>query len=147
MTEERKHANLLATVILTARRLQPLLEEDDAEGKPNMGREYWVETLILRGIWHGHFRPTTVILQSLIAFRPRTSRRRPRGAGVVGFPRHAPVDFDRTFEVRAVFDHDLCRRQIPDHRTVLPDLDSTFRAHVPLHVAVHHHVAGVDVSR
>jgi hypothetical protein len=31
MTEERKHAILLATVILTARRLQPLLEEDDKE--------------------------------------------------------------------------------------------------------------------
>jgi hypothetical protein len=29
MTEERKHAILLATVILTARKLQPLLEEDD----------------------------------------------------------------------------------------------------------------------
>jgi hypothetical protein len=24
--------------------LQPLLEEDDAAGKPNMGREFWVET-------------------------------------------------------------------------------------------------------
>jgi hypothetical protein len=44
MTEERKHAILLATVILTARKLQPLLEEDDAAGKPNMGREFWVET-------------------------------------------------------------------------------------------------------
>ncbi len=43
MTEERKHATLLATVILTARRLQPLLEEDDREGKPNMGTEFWVE--------------------------------------------------------------------------------------------------------
>jgi len=30
-------------VILTARRLQPLLEEDDREGKPNMGRDFWVE--------------------------------------------------------------------------------------------------------
>jgi hypothetical protein len=43
MTEERKHAILLATVILTALRLQPLLEEDDREGKPNMGREFWAE--------------------------------------------------------------------------------------------------------
>jgi hypothetical protein len=39
MTEERKYAILLATVILTARRLQPLLEEDDRDGKPNMGTE------------------------------------------------------------------------------------------------------------
>src|SRR6266851_3582769 len=86
---------------------------------------------------------------SLNAFRPRASRRRrrPRGDVLVGFLLCAPVDFDRTFEVRAVFDHDLCRRQIPDHRTVLPDLDPSLRAHVPLHVAVHHHVAGVDVSR
>src|SRR6266481_6608833 len=43
MTEERKHAILLATVILTARRLQPLLEEDDWECKPNMGTEFWAE--------------------------------------------------------------------------------------------------------
>ncbi len=44
MTEGRKHVILLSTVILTARKLQPLLEEDDAEGKPNMGRKFWVET-------------------------------------------------------------------------------------------------------
>ncbi len=43
MTEERKHAILLATVILTARKLQPLLEEDDRAGKPNMGTEFWAE--------------------------------------------------------------------------------------------------------
>jgi len=43
MTEERKHAILLATVILTARRLPPLLEEDDRDGKPNMGTEFWAE--------------------------------------------------------------------------------------------------------
>jgi hypothetical protein len=43
MTEERKHAILLATVILTARRLQPLLEEQDREGKPNMAIEFWTE--------------------------------------------------------------------------------------------------------
>ncbi len=43
MTEERKHAILLATVILTARRLQPLLEGDDKAGKPNMATEFWAE--------------------------------------------------------------------------------------------------------
>jgi hypothetical protein len=43
MTEERKHAILLATVILTARRLQPLLEADDEAGKPHMGTEFWAE--------------------------------------------------------------------------------------------------------
>jgi hypothetical protein len=43
MTEERKHAILLAAVILTARRLQPLLEEDSAACKPNMGTEFWAE--------------------------------------------------------------------------------------------------------
>ena len=36
MTEERKHAISLATVILTARKLQPLLYEIEREGKPNM---------------------------------------------------------------------------------------------------------------
>jgi hypothetical protein len=40
MTEERKHAVLLATVILTARRLQPLLEEDDKAGNPNMALDF-----------------------------------------------------------------------------------------------------------
>jgi hypothetical protein len=40
MTEERKHAILLATVILTARKLQPLFEEDDWAGKPNRGTEF-----------------------------------------------------------------------------------------------------------
>ncbi len=39
----RHPAILLATVILTARRLQALLEEDDREGKSNMGREFWAE--------------------------------------------------------------------------------------------------------
>jgi hypothetical protein len=43
MSEERKHAILLATVILTARKLQPLLEADDEAGKPNMETEFWVE--------------------------------------------------------------------------------------------------------
>jgi hypothetical protein len=43
MTEERKHAVLLATIILTARKLQPLLEADDEAGKPNMGTEFWTE--------------------------------------------------------------------------------------------------------
>ncbi len=37
MTEERKHAILLATVILTTRRLQPLLEEDDRECNAELG--------------------------------------------------------------------------------------------------------------
>ena len=43
MTEERKHAILLATAILTARKLQPLLEEDFTAGKPNMGTELGAE--------------------------------------------------------------------------------------------------------
>jgi len=59
-----------------------------------------------------------------------------------------PVDLDRTFEVRAVFDHDLGRRQISDHRTVLFDFSiRPFARTFPLHIAVHHHVAGVDVRR
>jgi hypothetical protein len=41
----RKHAILLATVILTARRLQPLLEEDDKASKPNMATEFWAEAI------------------------------------------------------------------------------------------------------
>jgi hypothetical protein len=43
MTEERKRAILFATVILTARKLQRLLEEDDSAGKPNMSTEFWAE--------------------------------------------------------------------------------------------------------
>lgn len=48
MTEERKHAVLLAAVILTARMLQPLLEEDDKECKPNMGTEFWAKVAVKR---------------------------------------------------------------------------------------------------
>ena len=50
MTEERKHAILLATVILTARRLQPLLEEADQEGKPNMATEFWAKVAVNKAI-------------------------------------------------------------------------------------------------
>jgi hypothetical protein len=50
MTEERKHAVLLATLILTARRLQPLLEADDKERKPNLGTEFWAEIAVKRAI-------------------------------------------------------------------------------------------------
>jgi hypothetical protein len=50
MTEERKHAILLATVILTARKLQPLLEAVDKSGKPNMGTEFWAEVYTKRSI-------------------------------------------------------------------------------------------------
>jgi hypothetical protein len=53
MTEERKHAILLATVILTARRLQPLLEEDDKECKPNMATEFWAEVAVKRALERG----------------------------------------------------------------------------------------------
>ena len=55
MTEERKHAILLASVILTARRLQPLLEEDDKECKPNMGTEFWAEIAVKRAIERGAY--------------------------------------------------------------------------------------------
>jgi hypothetical protein len=41
MTEERKRAISLATVTLTARRLQTLLEAVDEAGKPNMETEVW----------------------------------------------------------------------------------------------------------
>src|SRR6267142_765374 len=84
---------------------------------------------------------------SLHTSRPCACRRRPRGDVLFGFLRRTPVNLNRAFEIRAVLDHDLRRRQIPDDRTVLLDLDPSLRAHVSLHVAVHHHVAGVDVSR
>src|SRR5216683_2489264 len=83
---------------------------------------------------------------SLNGLRPRASRRGARGEVLVGIRCGAPVDFDGAFEVRAVFDHDLCRLQISDDRTVLLDLDSSRGAHVALHGAVYHHVMGVDVS-
>ena len=50
MTGKRKHAILLATVILTARRLQPLLEEDSREGQPNMATEFWAEAYTKRSM-------------------------------------------------------------------------------------------------
>jgi formylmethanofuran dehydrogenase subunit B len=48
MTEERKHAILLATV--TARKLQPLLEEDDRKCKPNMATEFWAKVAVNKAI-------------------------------------------------------------------------------------------------
>ena len=50
MTEEPKRTILLATVILTARRLQPLLEADDEAGKPNMGTAFWAEVYTKKSI-------------------------------------------------------------------------------------------------
>ena len=50
MTEERKHAILLATVILTARRLQPLLEANDESGKPNMATDFWTDAYTKRSM-------------------------------------------------------------------------------------------------
>jgi hypothetical protein len=50
MTEERKHAILLATVILTARKLQPLLDEIEREGKPNMAVSFWSGVYIKNAI-------------------------------------------------------------------------------------------------
>ena len=50
MSEERKHAILLVTVTLTARRPQPLLEADDEAGKPNMGTEFWAEVYSKKSI-------------------------------------------------------------------------------------------------
>src|SRR2546427_11195661 len=76
--------------------------------------------------------------ESLNAFRPRASRRCPRGDILLRLLRHTPVDFDRTFEARAAFDHDLRRRQIPDDRTVLLDLDPSLRAHASVHAPVYH---------
>ena len=50
MTEERKHAILLATVILTARRPQPHLEATDETCKPNMATEFWAKVAVSRAI-------------------------------------------------------------------------------------------------
>jgi hypothetical protein len=91
--------------------------------------------------------PQRLRTESLNAFRPRARRCRPRGDILIRLFRYAPVDFDRAFEARAVFDHDLRRRQIPDDRTVLLDLHPSLCAHVSFHGAVHHHVARVDVRR
>jgi hypothetical protein len=41
---------LLATVILTARKLHPLLEADDEAGKPNMATEYQAEIYIKKSM-------------------------------------------------------------------------------------------------
>src|SRR2546429_6835813 len=48
------------------------------------------------------------------SFSPhRAIRRRTREDLLVGFLGRTPVNFDRTLEVRAVIDHDLCGRQSP----------------------------------
>jgi len=50
MTEEPKPAILLATVILTARKLQPPLEADDEAGKPTMGAALGAEVYTKKSI-------------------------------------------------------------------------------------------------
>src|SRR5256885_9472157 len=65
---------------------------------------------------------------------------------VVGLLVRGPVNLDRAFEVRAVFDDDLRCFQIPNHRTVFLDLDLALRTHDSLHVSTHHYLAGNDVS-
>ena len=50
MTEERKRAILLATVILTVRKLQSLLKADDEAGKPNLGTAFWAEVFTKKSI-------------------------------------------------------------------------------------------------
>src|SRR2546429_2442304 len=67
----------------------------------------------------------------------RTCGRFTRESVLIGFLRRTLVDFDRTFEVRAVIDHDLRRPQIPDHRTALLDVNPSRRVHVALHTAVY----------
>jgi hypothetical protein len=50
MKQIEANAILLATVILTPRKLEPLLEQDDHAGKPNMGTEFWVKVYTKRAI-------------------------------------------------------------------------------------------------
>jgi hypothetical protein len=50
MTQARKCGILLAAVILTARKLQRLLDEVEREGKPNMAITFWSEVYIKNAI-------------------------------------------------------------------------------------------------
>src|ERR1700741_3408063 len=77
---------------------------------------------------------------------PGGSRRPLRNVRVASLG-YGSVDFDRPFKVGTIFDHDLRCGQIPDDRTALPDLDASLRSHVPFDIAVHLHIAGIDVSR
>src|SRR5881394_437441 len=58
-----------------------------------------------------------------------------------GFLLLALVDFDGTFEVGAVFDHDARGGQVAVDRTIFLDFNSVFGAKVALHRAIHHHLA------
>src|SRR5208337_4011052 len=56
------------------------------------------------------------------------------------------VDFDGTFEVRAVFNHDARGGQVAVHRAVLLDLDAVLGAQIPLHRAVDHDFTGDNIG-
>src|SRR5882762_9523628 len=74
-------------------------------------------------------------------------RRRGPGKGIpAGFLFWTLVDLDGAFEVGAVFDHDPGSSQVTVDRTIFFDFYSILRAKVSLHVAIHHHLAGNDVS-
>jgi hypothetical protein len=56
------------------------------------------------------------------------------------------VDFDRAFEVGAVFDHDARRGEVAVDGTILLDLDTVFGAKVALYGAVDHYFTCNDIG-
>ena len=76
----------------------------------------------------------------------RGSRRRLRESTGTGGLVRAPVDLDRTFEVRAVLDHDARGGEVTIDGAILLDLDTVFGAKVTLHGAEDHDFAGNDIG-
>src|ERR1700720_161144 len=85
-------------------------------------------------------------LDGLACRRARLCRRGPCKCIPARFLFWTLVDFDGAFKVGAIFDHDAGSSQVTVDRTILLDFNSILRAKVSLHVAVHHYLAGNDVS-
>src|SRR5208282_6400858 len=84
----------------------------------------------------------------LNGLRCRTGRRRGRGARErtgAGFLFTGLVDFDGTFEVRAVFNHDAGGGKVAVDGAILLNLDTVLGAQVSLHRAVDHNFAGDNI--
>src|SRR5450432_2840581 len=56
------------------------------------------------------------------------------------------VNFDRAFEIGAVFNHDARRGEVAVDGTIFLDLDTIFGAQVSLYRAVDHDFTGNDVG-
>src|SRR5271163_4574135 len=85
-------------------------------------------------------------LNRLRCWSANRSVRALRKGAVCGILLGALIDFDRAFEVGAVFDHDAGGREIAVDGAILLDFDAVFGTEIAFHVAIDHDFASDDVG-